>query len=73
MGHSGQFSYINPLCDLIDYLKYQGVTSQVLQNSSLVEMHIKTAQKCISKKIGIQWNSELYIESLENKKTLGNT
>ena len=38
MGHSGKLGYINALCDLIDYRKYQGVTSQVLQNFSVVEM-----------------------------------
>ena len=67
MGHSGQLGYINALYDLIDYRKYQGVTSQVLQNFSVVEMLLRKARKCVSKKMRIQWNSELDIESLEKR------
>ena len=67
MGHSGQLGYINALGDLIDYRKYQGVTPQVLQNFSVVEMLIRRARGCISKKMRIQWNSELYIDSLEKR------
>ena len=67
MGHSGQLGYINALCDLIDYRKYQGVTSQVLQNFSVVEMLLRKARKCVSKKMRIQWNSELDIERLEKR------
>ena len=67
MGHSGQLGYINALGDLIDYRKYQGVTPQVLQNFSVVEMLIRRARRCISKKMRIQWNSELDIDSLEKR------
>ena len=67
MGHSGQFGYINALCDLIDYRKYQGVTFQGLQNFSVVEMLLPKARKCVSKKMRIQWNSELDTESLETR------
>ena len=67
MGHSGQLGYISALCDLIDYRKYQGVTSQVLQNFSVAEMLLQKARKCVSKKMRIQWNSELDIESLEKR------
>ena len=51
MGHSGQLDHINALCDLIDYGKYQGVTSQVLQNILTVEMLLRKAQKCVSKNV----------------------
>ena len=47
MGHSGQLGYINAPGDLIDYRKYQGVTPQVLQNFSVVEMLIRRARRCI--------------------------
>ena len=67
MGHSGQLGYISALCDLIDYRKYQGVTSQVLQNFSVAEMLLRKARKCVSKKMRIQWNSELDTESLEKR------
>ena len=67
MGHSGQLGYINALGDLIHYQKYQGVTPQVLQNFSVVEMLIRRARRCISKKMRIQWNSELDIDSLEKR------
>ena len=67
MGHSGQLGYINALGDLIDYRKYHGVTPQVLQNFSAVEMLIRKARRCISKKMVIQWNSELDIDSLEKR------
>ena len=67
MGHSGQLGYINALGDLIDYRKYQGVTPQVLQNFSVVEMLIRRARRCISKKMRIQWNSELDIDSSEKR------
>ena len=60
MGHSGQLGYINALGDLIDYRKYQGVTPQV-------KMLIRRARRCISKKMRIQWNSELDIDSLEKR------
>ena len=67
MGHSVQLGYIGALCDLIGYRKYQGVTSQVLQNFSVVEMLLRKARKCVSNKMRIQWNSELDIESLEKR------
>ena len=67
VGHSGQLGYINALCDLIDYRKYQGVTSQVLQKFSVVEMLLRKARKCVSKEMRIQWNSQLDIESLEKR------
>ena len=67
MGHSALIGYINALCDLIDYRKYQGVSSQILQNFSVVEMLMRKAQKCVSKKMRIQWNSQLDIDSLERK------
>ena len=67
MGHSGQLGYINALCDLINYRKYEGVTSQVFQNFSVVEMLLRKARKCVSKKMRTQWNSELDIESLEKR------
>ena len=67
MGHSGQLGYINAPGDLIDYRKYQGIAPQVLQNFSVVEMLIRRARRCISKKMRIQWNSELDIDSLEKR------
>ena len=67
IGHSGQLGYINALGDLIDNQKYQGVTPQVLQNFSVVEMLIRRARGCISKKMRTQWNSELDIDSLEKR------
>ena len=68
MGHSDQLGYINALGDLIDYRKYQRVTPQVLQNFSVVEMLIRRARRCISKKMRIQCNSELDIDSLEKRR-----
>ena len=67
MGHSGQLGYINALGDLIDYRKCRGVTPQVFQNFSVVEMLIRRARRCISKKMRILWNSELDIDSLEKR------
>ena len=52
---------------MIDYRKYQGVTPQVLQNFCVVEMLKRRARRCISKKMRIQWNSELDSDSLEKR------
>ena len=71
MSHSGQLGYINALGDLIDYRKYQGVTPEVLQNFSVFERLIRRARRCISKKMRIQWNSELDIDSLKKKEDTG--
>ena len=57
MCHSGQLGYINALCDVIDYRKYHGVTSQVLQNFLVVEMLLRKARKCVSNKMRTHWNS----------------
>ena len=67
MGHSGQLGYINAPGNLIDYRKYQGVIPQVLQNFSVVEILIRRARRCISKKMRIPWNSELDIDRLEKR------
>ena len=51
LGNSGQISYMQALTDLMDFRKFQGVSSSVLQNFSVMEMLIKRARQCITKKM----------------------
>ena len=44
LGNSGQISYMHALIDLMDFRKFQGVSSSVLQNFAVVEMFIKRAR-----------------------------
>ena len=49
-GNSGQISYIHALIDLIDFRKLTGVSASILHNFAVVEMFLKRARKCTSKK-----------------------
>ena len=67
IGNSGQISYIHALIDLIDFRKLTGVSSTILHNFAVVEMFLKRARRCISKKVRMNFSIELDIETLENK------
>ena len=65
--HSGQLGYLNAIYDLMDYHKSTGVSSDILTNFSIFDILLKRAKKCISKRMKVQWNKELDIETLESK------
>ena len=67
IGNSGQISYIHALIDLIDFRKLAGVSSAILHNFAVVEMFLKRARRCISKKMRMNFSMELDIETLERK------
>ena len=67
LGNSGQISYMHALIDLMVFRKFQGVSSSVLQNFAVVEMFIKRARRCITKKIRMRFSTELDLETLERK------
>ena len=67
IGNPGQISYIHALIDLIDFRKLTGVSSAILHNFKVVEMFLKRARRCISKKMRMNFNMELDIETLERK------
>lgn len=67
IGGSGQIGYIFSLLDLMDFRKFQGVSGNILQNFTVVEMFLKRARKCISKQMRIISREELDIETLESK------
>ena len=53
--------------DLVDFRNFQGVSSRVLQNFAVVEMFIKRARQCITKKMKMPFSTELDLETLERK------
>ena len=63
LGNSGQISYMHALIDLMDFRKFQGVSSSVLQNFAVVEMFIKRARRCITKKMRMRFSTELDLET----------
>ena len=67
IGNSGQISYIHALIDLIDFRKLTVVSSAILHNFAVVEMFLKRARRCISKKMRMNFSMELDIETLERK------
>ena len=67
LGNSGQISYLHALINLMDFRKFQRVSSSVLQNFAVVEMFIKRARRCITKKIRMRFSTELDLETLEWK------
>ena len=67
IGNPGQISYIHALIDLIDFRKLTGVSSAILHNFKVVEMFLKRARRCISKKMRMNFSMELNIETLERK------
>ena len=67
LSHSGQLGYLNAIYDLMDYRKSTGVSSDILTNFSISDIYLKRAKKCISKRMKVQWNKELDIETLESK------
>ena len=60
LGNSGKISYMHALIDL-------GASSKVLQNFAVVEMFIKRARGCITKKMRMRFSTELDLETLERK------
>ena len=67
IGNSGQISYIHALIDLIDFRKLTGVSSAILHNFAVVEIFLKRARRCISKKMRMNFSMEIDIETLEQK------
>ena len=67
LGNSGQISYMRAFIHLMDFCKFKGVPSSVLQNFAVVEMFIKRARRCITKKMRMQFITELDLETLEQK------
>ena len=67
LSHSGQLGYLNAIYDLMDYRKSTGVSSDIFTNFSISDIHLKRAKKCILKRIKVQWNKELDIETLESE------
>ena len=59
--------YLNAIYDLMDYRKSTGVSSDILANFSISDIYLKKAKKFISKRMKVQWNKELDIETLESK------
>ena len=57
LGNSGQISYMHAFIDLMDFRKFQGVSSSVLQNFAVVEMFIKRARRCITKKMRMRFST----------------
>ena len=43
------------------------VSSDILKNFSISDIYLKSAKKCILKRMNVQWNTELDIETLESK------
>ena len=65
LSHSEQLGYLNAIYDLIDYCKLTGVSSDIL--TSFRDIYLKKAKKYISKRMKVQWNKALDIETLESK------
>ena len=71
IGNSGQISYIHALIDLIDFRKITGVSSTILHNFAVVEVFLKRARRCITKKMRMNFSMELDIKTLERKGVIG--
>ena len=67
LSHSGQLGYLNARYDLMDYRKSTGVLSDILTNFSISSTYLKRSKKCISKRMKVQWNKVLDIETLERE------
>ena len=64
---TGLIGYIKALVEFIDYTKFSGADSTLLQHLSIVEVYLKRVRKCMAKKMRIEWSSSLDIETLEAK------
>ena len=58
---------MHALIDLMDFRKFQGVSSSILQHFAVVEMFIKRAKWCIIKKMRMRFSTELDLKTLERK------
>ena len=63
----GFIGYIKALVEFIDYTKFSGADSTLLQRLSIVEVYLKRVRKCMAKKTRIEWSSSLDTETLEAK------
>ena len=68
LSHSGQLGYLNAIYDLMNCRKSTGVSSDILTNFSISDIYLKRAKKCVSKRMNVQSNKELDIETLESKR-----
>ena len=64
---TGLICYIKALVEFIDYTKFSGADSTLLQDLCIVEVYLKRVRKCMAKTMRIEWSSSLDIETLEAK------
>ena len=65
--HAGRIGYLDAIVELGDFRKVNGTSESVLRGLSSTEMYLKRVGKTISKKMRLQWASELDIDALEAK------
>ena len=67
IGKPGIVSYLQALSHCLDFLRYQGVDSDKISLFVTTEVFLSRAKQCLRKKLRVEWNTLLSIETLENK------
>lgn len=67
MGKPGIISYLQSLGHCLDFFRYQGINSKQMANFMTSEVFLSRAKQCLRKKMRVEWNSVLSIETLESK------
>ena len=56
---SMQLSYLHAICDLIDFRKAHGATSNVLNNFAVSEVFLMRGKKYLAKQKRLEWSTDL--------------
>ena len=64
LGSSAQLSYLHAICDLIDFRKAHGATSNVLNNFAVSDVFLMRGKKYLAKQKRLEWSRDLDLDSL---------
>lgn len=67
IGKPGIISYLQSLTHCLDFLRYQGIESDKVTIFMTSEIFLSRAKQCLRKKMRVEWNTLLSIETLDSK------
>ena len=72
LGTSAQPSYLHASCDLIDFRKAYGATSNVLNNFAVSDVFLMWGKKYLAKQERLEWSRDLDLDSLISSNSWAN-
>ena len=67
MGKPGIIAYLQSLSHCLDFLRYQGLDANKVPIFITSEVFLSRSKQCLRKKMRVEWNTLLTVETLESK------